>query len=90
LKISRGDGVKFVMMSGGPHNIAFDPATILPEVRPQFSANMPNQMGELSSPLFTNPNDTYTISFGKVQPGAYPFYCTPHLAMGMKGTIFVE
>jgi len=37
-----------------------------------------------------NPNDTYTISFGNVQPGAYLFYCTPHLAMGMKGTIFVE
>jgi hypothetical protein len=35
---------------------------------------MPNQMGELSSPLLTNPNDTYTISFGDILPGAYPIY----------------
>ena len=24
------------------------------------------------------------------QPGTYPFHCTPHLAMGMKGTITVQ
>jgi len=25
IKIKAGDGVKFVMVSGGPHNVAFDP-----------------------------------------------------------------
>jgi len=90
IKIKAGDGVKFVMVSGGPHNVAFDPATIPADVKPQLSANMPNQQGELSSPLFTNPNDSYTISFANVKPGQYPFHCTPHLAMGMKGTITVQ
>ena len=90
VKIKAGDGIKFVMISGGPHNVAFDPATIPADVKPQLSANMPNQQGELSSPLLTNPNDAYTISFANVKPGTYPFHCTPHLAMGMKGTVTVQ
>jgi plastocyanin len=90
IKIKAGDGIKFVMVSGGPHNVAFDPATIPADVKPQLSANMPDQQGELSSPLEENPNQTYTISFANIKPGTYPFHCTPHLAMGMKGTITVQ
>lgn len=90
IKLKAGDGIKFVMVTGGPHNIAFDPATIPADVKPQLSANMKDQQGELSSPLLTNPNDAYTISFANVKPGTYPFHCTPHLAMGMKGTITVQ
>ena len=55
----------------------------------QLSANMDNQMSELTGPLLTNPNDTYEISFAGVAPGKYPFHCTPHQAMNMKGTITV-
>lgn len=90
ITVKQGDGIKFVMISGGPHNVAFDPATIPADVKPQLSANMPNQQGELSSPLFSNPNESYTISFANIKPGQYPYHCTPHLAMGMKGTITVQ
>jgi plastocyanin len=90
IKVKAGDGIKFIMVSGGPHNIAFDPATIPADVKAQLMANMPNQMAELSSPLFSNPNEAYTISFANIKPGQYPFHCTPHLAMGMKGTITVQ
>jgi len=90
ITVKAGDGIKFTMVSGGPHNVAFDPATIPADVKPQLLANMPNQQGELSSPMFMNPNESYTISFANVKPGQYPFHCTPHLAMGMKGTITVQ
>ena len=90
ITVKAGDGIKFTMVSGGPHNVAFDPATIPADVKPQLLANMPNQQGELSSPLFMNPNESYTISFANVKPGQYPYHCTPHLAMGMKGTITVQ
>jgi plastocyanin len=90
ITIKAGDGIKFVMVSGGPHNVAFDPATIPADVRPQLMANMPNQQAELSSPLFMNPNEAYTISFANIKPGQYPYHCTPHLALGMKGTITVQ
>ena len=90
ITVKAGDGIKFIMVSGGPHNVAFDPATIPADVKPQLMANMPNQAAELSSPLFMNPNEAYTISFANVKPGQYPYHCTPHLAMGMKGTITVQ
>jgi plastocyanin len=91
ITVKAGDGIKFTMVSGGPHNVAFDPATIPADVKPQLLANMgPNQMGELSSQLLSNANESYTISFANIKPGQYPYHCTPHLAMGMKGTITVQ
>jgi plastocyanin len=90
LTIKAGDGVKFINVSGGPHNIAFDPATVPADAKAQLSANMPNQQGELSSPMMQAPNEAYTISFGGIKPGQYPVHCTPHLAMNMKGTITVQ
>jgi plastocyanin len=91
ITIKSGDGVKFVMVSGGTaHNVAFDPAQIPPQARAQLSANMQQQVSELSSPMMMNPNETYTISFGRMPPGVYAYHCTPHLTMGMKGTITVQ
>jgi plastocyanin len=86
--IKQGDGVKWVMVSGGPHNVAFidTPAP----AQSQLSANMPNQMKELTSPMMMTPNETYTVSFAKVPPGTYNFHCEPHAAMGMKGSITVQ
>lgn len=88
--IKSGDAIRFTMVSGGPHNVAFDPATVPADSKNQLDANMDQKISELSSPMMMNPNETYTISFGGVKPGAYPFHCTPHLAMGMKGTITVQ
>jgi plastocyanin len=87
--IKTGDNVRFVMKSGGPHNVTFDPAEIPASGRPQLTANMDNQMSELMGPLLSNPGDAYEVSFGGVPPGTYPFHCQPHLAMNMKGTITV-
>src|SRR5947208_9123352 len=61
ITIKSGDGVKFVMVSGGPHNVAFDPAQIPADAKTQLSANMQQQVSELSSPMMMNPNETYTI-----------------------------
>jgi plastocyanin len=90
IKIKAGDAIKFVMISGGPHNVAFDPTTIPAGGKAQLDANMDQKMAELSSPLMMNANEAYVISFGGVAPGVYPFHCTPHLAMNMKGTITVQ
>src|SRR5438105_13845293 len=52
ITVKQGDGIKFVVLSGGPHNVAFDPATLPPDVKPQLDANMgSDKMGELSSAL---------------------------------------
>jgi plastocyanin len=90
ITVKAGDAVKFVMVNGGPHNIAFDPATVPAESKDQLNANMQQAMSELSSPMLMNPNEAYQISFTNIKPGKYPFHCTPHLAMNMKGTITVQ
>ena len=89
--VKQGDGVKFVVVSGPPHNVAFDPATIAPDVRSQLDANMgTDKMGELSSSMKMNPGESITVSFANIKPGQYPFHCTPHLALNMKGVITVQ
>ncbi len=89
--IKQGDGVKFVVVSGGPHNVAFDPATIPPDVKAQLDANMgTDKMGELSSNMKMNAGESVTVSFGNIKPGQYPFHCVPHLALNMKGVITVQ
>ncbi len=89
LTVKQGDAIKFTMVSGGPHNVAFDNVTGPPH--DQLAANMgPNQTADLSSPMLMSPNEAYTLSFAKVPPGTYAFHCTPHLAMGMKGSVTVQ
>src|ERR1700693_595054 len=90
--VKQGDGVKFVVVDGGgPHNVAFDPATIPPDVRAQLDANMgTDKMGELSSNMKMNASESVTVSFGNIKPGQYPYHCVPHLALNMKGVITVQ
>lgn len=91
LTIKSGDGIKFTVVSGGPHNVAFDPATVPVDQKAQLDASMgAEKMGELSSALKTNPGESVTISFGNIKAGKYPYHCTPHLALGMKGEITVQ
>jgi plastocyanin len=90
ITIKQGDAVKFTMVTGGPHNVAFDGETMAPDAKAQLDANMDQKMSELSSPMLMNPNENYTISFGGVKPGKYTFHCTPHLAMNMKGSVTVQ
>jgi plastocyanin len=89
--IKTGDGVKFVVVSGGPHNVAFDPAAIPADVKGQLDANMgTDKMGELSSNMKMQPGESVTVSFGGIKAGQYPYHCVPHLALNMKGVITVQ
>jgi len=90
ITISRGDVIKFVNVSGGPHNVAFDPSKIPAAGRAPLKAAMPNQTGQFIGPLVTAPNAAYTISFASVPAGTYPYFCSPHLGLGMTGVITIK
>jgi plastocyanin len=90
LTIKRGDAVRFTNVSGGPHNATFWPDSIPAGAQGALSANMPGTMAPLTGPLLLTPNQTYTVSFANVPGGTYKYYCTPHLALGMKGVIEVQ
>ncbi len=90
LTIKAGDAVKWIMVSGGPHNVAFLNVTNV-TAKAQIDANMAGQkMGELSSAMLMQPNEAYTVSFANVPAGTYDYQCTPHAAMNMKGSITVQ
>jgi plastocyanin len=88
ITIKAGDGIKWTMVSGGPHNVAFinTPAA----AQAQLSANMPNQMKELTSPMMMTANENYQMSFANIPAGKYDYHCEPHAAMGMAGSITVQ
>jgi len=88
--IRQGDGVKFIMTSGGPHNVAFEAAGLSAEAKAQLLLNMPEQTGELSGRILLDADETYLISFAGVPAGTYEFHCLPHRLMNMKGKIIVE
>lgn len=90
VQIKVGQTVKFVTVSGGPHNVTFDQADIPDGAAPALDQDMPAQQAKLTGPLVTNPNDSYSITFKGVKPGAYKFYCLPHQSLGMQGTITVQ
>jgi plastocyanin len=91
LTIKSGDAVKFVAISGFPHNVAFVGTGLAADVRKQLDVNFGDQrMAELTSNMYMNPNESVTISFANIPAGKYDFNCTPHLAMNMKGVITVE
>ena len=82
ITVKAGDGIKFVDVKGGPHNVAFDPATA-GAATAQLNANMPERQGELTGKMLVTDGDSYTVSFGGVAAGTYTVICTPHQAMNM-------
>ena len=83
-----GDGIRWTMVSGAPHNVQFE--NVPADAKAQLSANMPNQLTDLSSPLLLNANEKYEMSFAGVKPGKYNYICTPHLANNMRGSVTVQ
>jgi plastocyanin len=90
LTIKVGDGVKFVAVSGNPHDVAFDPNGIPAGAKDQLQANMSLSHGELTSPMLMGPDQPLTVSFANLPPGKYAITCPVHIAMNMKGEITVQ
>jgi plastocyanin len=90
ITIKRGDAVRWTNTSGGPHNVTFWTDSIPAAAQGPLSANMPGTTAPLTGPLLLTPNQTYTVSFANVPAGTYKYYCTPHLALGMKAVIQVQ
>ena len=85
-----GDLVKFILVSGAPHNVAFDAEQIADGAEAALAAGMANQMSPLAGPLMMNEGDSYTIALKGIEPGVYPFFCMPHVAMAMTGRLVVK
>lgn len=80
IRVRRGDVIRFVQTGVMPHNVEFR------EV-PEGAGLEDAKMG----PFLTRRDQAYDIVIDdRFVPGTYPFLCTPHVTLGMKGTIIVE
>jgi len=90
ITVAPGDGIRYVMVSGGPHNVHFDSTDVASAAGAQLNANIPNKMGDMMSNYLTNPGEEVVVSFTNVPAGRYPFICDPHAAMNMRGAVTVQ
>jgi plastocyanin len=90
LTISAGDAVRWVLVSGGPHDVTFWADSIPNGAQAQLQSDMPNTIAPLTAPMTMNVGDSYTASFIGLPKGIYHYFCTPHLAMGMVAVITVQ
>ena len=90
ITIKAGDGVKWVNVTGGPHNVTFWSDSVPAGAAAVLGKNMPQTTSPLTGPLLLTPNQTYVVSFAGAPAGTYHYYCTPHLALGMTAKITVQ
>jgi plastocyanin len=90
ITVPAGATVRFINVSGGPHNVTFWPDSIPAGGAAALQAGMKNTVDNLTGPFLTQPNETYDVSFAGAPKGTYKGYCTPHLTLGMKIAIKVE
>lgn len=90
VQISAGDTVVFEVVSGQPHNVAFDTTAMAPAIARQLSARMHDQIAPFAGPLLVKPGERYAVAFDGAQPGRYPFFCLPHQALHMMGEVIVR
>jgi plastocyanin len=85
-----GDALVFQVVSGAPHSVVYEAQGLSPGVRGAFNNAMPNRSGDLSSPLLTASGGEYRMTVPQVPAGTYPFYCLPHRAYDMRGTLTIK
>ena len=90
LAIKKGATVRFINVSGGPHNVAFYGDSVPKGAVEALKKGMPNPMGDLMGPFLTQPNEKYDVSFAGAPAGTYKGYCMPHVALGMTIAITVQ
>ncbi len=88
LTVGANDVVRFHNKSGGPHNVAFWADSIPSGAASKIT--LPDPMAPLSSKLVVGPDEVIELKLNEAPKGDYKFYCTPHLALGMKGKLTVK
>jgi plastocyanin len=87
---SPGDILVFRVVSGAPHSVVFESQGLSPGVRGAFNTAMPSRSGDLSSTLLTASGTEYRMTVPQVPAGSYPYYCLPHRAYDMRGTLRIQ
>jgi plastocyanin len=89
LTIKSGDVVRWINVSGGPHNVAFKRDRVPLKAADLLNNVMRARLGDLMGPYLLDTLAVYEIAFTGAPPGAYAYTCTPHELLGMNGLLTV-
>jgi plastocyanin len=85
-----GDVLLFRTVSGTPHSIVFEAAGLSAPAHEALNGAMSRRAGDLSSPLLSPDGAEYRVVVPALAPGRYQFFCLPHRAYDMRGTLDVR
>ncbi|MEP6835850.1 MAG: plastocyanin/azurin family copper-binding protein [Gemmatimonas sp.] len=89
LTIQQGDTVTWLAVSGS-HNVGFWADSIPKGAEDVLRKAMPDTIAPLLGPRKPTKGDTYVIVFNDAPKGTYKYFCKPHLAKMMVGTLTVK
>ncbi len=82
-----GDILLFRAGQGVPHSIVFESRGLNEATQEALNGAMGRRVGDLSSPLLTQPGAEYRIVLPRIPAGIYHFYCLPHRAYDERGQL---
>ncbi len=82
-----GDVLLFKTISGAPHSIVFEAAGLSGPAHEALNGAMSRRAADLSSPLLAPNGAEYRVVVPALSPGRYQFFCLPHRAYDMRGTL---
>jgi plastocyanin len=85
-----GDVLLFKSASGSPHSVVFEAGNLSSSAHEALNGAMPRRTGDLSSPLLSPDGAVYRIVVPAMSAGTYSFFCLPHRAYDMRGTLQIS
>ena len=82
-----GDVLLFKTVNGTPHSIVFEAEGLSGAAHEALNGAMARRAGDLSSPLLSPDGAEYRITVPALNPGRYEFFCLPHRAYDMRGSL---
>ena len=82
-----GDVLLFKTVNGSPHSIVFEAEGLSGAAHEALNGAMARRAGDLSSPLLSPDGVEYRITVPALNPGRYEFFCLPHRAYDMRGSL---
>ena len=84
-----GDILHFRVRSAAPHSVVFERAGLTAVAHRAWNTALPARTGDLTGPLLRTNGAEYRVTVPDVAPGVYRYYCLPHRAYTMEGSIEV-
>jgi plastocyanin len=85
-----GEALEFVVESGGPYVIGFEPLDLTETGRTLLDQAIPNHSGPLRGPVLAGPGSQFRIILPSLPRGGYRFVSITHLAYRMGGLLVIK